>query len=561
MDCLSPRNPTKFIVFMKASQIGATECGLNWLGYIIHHSPGPTLMVQPTKEVAEKASKQRIQPMIDSTPVLRDSVKPHRERDSGNTILLKEFYGGMLIIGGANSAASLRSMPIKNLFMDEIEEYPVDVDGEGDPISLAEKRTSTFARRKIYKCSSPAEKETSKIEPEYEKSDKRQYHVPCPFCGHKQVLKWSNIIFDKDDLDAGVFYKCCNCDDLIEEHHKTFMLENGEWIAEKEFKGIAGFHLSSLYSPVGWTSWREIVEEFLDAQKDTALLKTWTNTRLAETWEMQYEKINETALYMKRKEYEEDCPSGVLVLTGGIDVQADRIELSVWGWGHLFEAWLIEHRVFRGDPSGDQVWTELRDFLLEKRYKHQYNIELHIAACCIDTGYKTNEVYAFVKPLEGRRVYAVKGSNTAGDPLVRRPSTSNIAKVSLFTIGTDTAKDALFGKIRIGQTHFPMSVDEEYFRQLTAEVLDKRMRMGRPVRFYKQVYDRNETLDCFVYSYVAVNILNPDFDVLAKKINPPDEEEKKEVEEEKKEVPVTFVKRPNQRKPKRRGGFVTGWKK
>src|SRR5438552_7394144 len=173
MDCPSPSHPAERVVVMAGAQIGKTECGNNWIGYVIHRSPGPMLMVQPTVEVAKRVSKQRLAPMIESTPVLRARVAEARSRDSGNTVQVKEFEGGLLIITGANSGAGLRSMPIRFLFMDEVDEYPGDVDGQGDPIALAEKRTSTFARRKIFLTSTPTIKGLSRIDREYLASDRR----------------------------------------------------------------------------------------------------------------------------------------------------------------------------------------------------------------------------------------------------------------------------------------------------------------------------------------------------------------------------------------------------
>ena len=178
MDCLSPTSPVERVVFMKAAQLGATEMGSNWIGYVIHHAPGPMMAVWPTVDMAKRNSKQRIDPLIEESAALSELISPARSRDSGNTILAKEFRGGVLVMTGANSAVGLRSMPVRYLFLDEVDGYPLDVEGEGDAISLAEARTRTFARRKIFIVSTPTISGASAIEREYEASDQRRYFVP-----------------------------------------------------------------------------------------------------------------------------------------------------------------------------------------------------------------------------------------------------------------------------------------------------------------------------------------------------------------------------------------------
>jgi phage terminase large subunit GpA-like protein len=199
MDDLSVVSPVKRVVFMKGAQVGGTEAGNNWLGYIIHHAPAPILFVQPTVDIAKRLSKQRLAPMFEESPALSERIAPSRERDSGNTVLMKEFQGGVLIITGANSAAGLRSMPIRFLFLDEVDAYPGDVDGEGDPVQLAEKRTTTFSRRKVFLVSTPTVKDVSRIEREYLNSDQRRFFVPCPHCGNMDWMRWSNLKWDECD--------------------------------------------------------------------------------------------------------------------------------------------------------------------------------------------------------------------------------------------------------------------------------------------------------------------------------------------------------------------------
>ncbi len=268
MDCLSPASPIERVVFMKGAQVGGTGCGSCWIGYVIHHAPGPMMAVWPTVEMAKRNSKQRIDPLIEESPVLAALIAPARSRDAGNTILAKEFRGGVLVMTGANSAVGLRSMPVRYLFLDEVDGYPLDVEGEGDAISLAEARTRTFTRRKIFIVSTPTIAGASSIEREYEASDQRRYFVPCPHCAHAQWFRFEQLRWERGRPETAV-YVCESCETPIAEHHKTWMLEHGQWRATAPGNGrTAGFHLSSLYSPVGWRSWREIAAawEELDRQ-------------------------------------------------------------------------------------------------------------------------------------------------------------------------------------------------------------------------------------------------------------------------------------------------------
>lgn len=283
MDALSASSPIQRVVFEKGAQIGATESGLNWIGYVIDQAPGPMLSVAPTVDMAKRYSKQRVAPMIEESPALRDSVADSRSRDSGNTVLAKEFAGGVLVMTGANSAVGLRSMPARYVFLDEVDGYPGDVDGEGDPVALAEARTRTFQRRKIYMVSTPTIAGRSRIDREFSKSDQRRFFVPCPHCDHFQTLQFKQLKWPKQEPTRATYW-CEDCGAEIGEEHKTEMLRRGEWRATAEGDGrTVGFHLSSMYSPVGWMSWVEIAQRWEAAQGDPELLKEFINTRLVDT--------------------------------------------------------------------------------------------------------------------------------------------------------------------------------------------------------------------------------------------------------------------------------------
>lgn len=392
MDCLSPTSPVERVVFMKAAQLGATEMGSNWIGYVIHHAPGPMMAVWPTVEMAKRNSKQRIDPLIEESSALAELIAPARSRDSGNTILAKEFRGGVLVMTGANSAVGLRSMPVRYLFLDEVDGYPLDVEGEGDAISLAEARTRTFARRKIFIVSTPTISGASAIEREYEASDQRRYFVPCPHCSHRQWLRFEQLRWDKGQPETAA-YICESCDTAIAEHHKTWMLEHGEWramITDGTGK-TAGFHLSSLYSPVGWRSWREIAAAWEAAVSkesgSAAAIKTFKNTELGETWVEEGEAPDWQRLVERREDYRVGTvPQGGLLLVGAADVQKDRIEASVWAFGRGKESWLVEHRVLMGDTARDTVWKRLAEMLAET-WTHASGAAMPLARFALDTVY------------------------------------------------------------------------------------------------------------------------------------------------------------------------------
>ncbi|WKZ15440.1 MAG: phage terminase large subunit family protein [Candidatus Jettenia caeni] len=515
MDCLSPHSPVVRVVFMKGSQVGGTECGQNWIGYIIHHCPGPTLMVQPTVEIAKRISKQRLAPMIEETKVLNERVAEARSRDSGNTLFVKEFKGGVLILTGANSAVGLRSMPIRFLFLDEVDGYPQDVDGEGNPVSLAEKRTSTFARKKIFLVSTPTVKGISKIEREYLLTDQRRYFVPCPHCGHMDWIRWENIQWQENKPETAKLL-CVNCSVLIEEKYKTWMLEHGEWRATVQINSKAvGYHISSLYSPLGWKSWVEIVQEFLASKNDPVALKTWINHCLAETWNEEGEEIEAHSLKARLEQYNAEVPHGVGVLIAAVDVQGDRLECHVVGYGAGEESWLIAFSQFPGDPGREQVWFELDKFLLQE-FEHESGVKLKIEACGVDSGgHHTDAVYRFCKARQSRKIWALKGDT--GKEVVGRPSDKNRYRTKLFIVGTDTAKDILFSRMKIktpgpGYIHLPNWIDDEYLEQLTSEKAIKKYVKGRgAVREYVKTRERNEALDLTVYSLATLYTFGPHF--------------------------------------------------
>jgi phage terminase large subunit GpA-like protein len=537
MDCLSPTSPVERVVFMKAAQLGATEMGSNWIGYVIHHAPGPMMAVWPTVEMAKRNSKQRIDPLIDESSILRELIAPARSRDSGNTILAKEFRGGVLVMTGANSAVGLRSMPVRYLFLDEVDGYPIDVDGEGSAVALAEARTRTFSRRKIFIVSTPTIAGVSTIEREYEASDQRRYFVPCPHCGHRQWLRFEQLRWERGEdgnFPDTAAYVCESCEVPIPEHHKTWMLEHGEWRAMADGNGgnsgrTAGFHLSSLYSPIGWRSWKDVAAAWESAISkeagSAAAIKTFKNTELGETWVEEGEAPDWQRLLERREDYRiGTIPVGGLLLTAGADVQKDRIEVSIWAFGRGKESWLVEHRVLMGDTARDEVWKSLASVLRET-WTHETGCQLGLGRLALDTGFATQEAYAFVRGVRDPRLMAVKGvargaalvgtptavDATSGGKKLRRgikvfSVAGGIAKLEFYNNlrkSPEVAEDGLTIRYPAGFVHLP-KVDAEFLQQLCAEqLITRRDRNGFAIREWQKMRERNEALDCYVYARAA----------------------------------------------------------
>lgn len=514
------------IVVMTSSQVGKTEILLNALGYYVDQDPSPVMVVQPNLTMGQAFSKDRLAAMIRDSDKLREVVSDAKSRDSGNTTMHKKFPGGHITISSSGSPAGLASRPIRVLFLDEIDRFEHNVKGEGSPISLATARTKTFFNRKIFMCSTPTIKGISAIESAFEESDMRYYNVPCPECDHYQVLKWKNVVWDDNKPESAV-YACEECGSLIEESSKQWMINNGKWVATNALNKTAGFHISELYSV--WSTWADMATNFLEAKKNPETLKTFLNTALGESWEEQGDSVEYEALLQRRLNYDHTAiPEEVLVIVAGVDTQKDRLEITITGFGRNYEAWVIDHRIFWGDPNAANCWADL-DAYLKTRFKTESGRVMPISCACVDSGgHSTNAVYQFTKPRQARRIFAIKGLSVAGKPIANKPSYVGKNKAVLYGVGTDSAKEAIYARLTtdIDQTtlHFPSDVDEEYFKQLTAEKRVAKFVRGRKSLVWKQIRPRNEALDCLVYCFAAIYILNPNWDSIEQRtlINEPD---------------------------------------
>lgn len=510
------------VVFMKSAQVGWTELLNNVLGYYMDHDPCPILVVQPTLQMCQAWSKDRLQPMLRDTPALRDKVKEAKSRDSENTVLHKKFAGGHLTAVGANSPSGLASRPIRIVICDEIDRFPASAGTEGNPRKLAEKRQKTFWNKKTLVGGTPTIKGLSEVEAEFENSDQRFYYVPCPHCKEKQTLKWSQVQWPKDEPEKAGYF-CEHCEKEISHNEKHQMLLRGEWVASKPFNGVAGFFINELYSP--WVTWREMVRDWIESQKSKETLQTFINTSLGETFEDYGEQKNPDKLFLRKEDYQATVPAQVKVLTAGIDVQKDRIEYEIIGWGEGKESWGIKYEILLGDPNLQEVWKQLTE-RMRRTFEHEEIGLMRIACATIDSGgMHTQIVYNYCKPQNRPidRFYAIKGKDGEGRPIANpRDAIGYPARRKVLIIGVDTAKSSVYSHLDIEEPgpaycHFPNlpEYNEEYFKQLTAEKVITKMSKGFPVRVWQKIRPRNEALDIRSYNFAALEILNPDLKVVS----------------------------------------------
>ena len=555
MDTISD-DAIETVVIMSCAQVGKTEMLLNLIGYHIEQDPSPILVVQPTLDMSQTFSKDRLAPMLRDTPVLKGKVKDPRARDSGNTTLKKNFAGGHITICGANSPSSLASRPIRIVLCDEVDRFPPSAGTEGDPIDLARKRAATFHNRKFVMVSTPTIEGNSRIASAFETTDKREYHVPCADCGEHQIMKWSNVQWEEDKPETAC-YSCEHCGSIWDDAARYRAIRRGIWRATApEVIGKAGFRLSGLCSP--WTSLENAVRDFLEAKKLPETLRVWVNTYLGETWsdEASGDGLDDYDIANHREDYGDKVPQDVVLLTCGADVQSDRIECELVGHCKDSETYSIDYQIFYGDPNSAGVWAEFDEYLA-LTWEREDGVELTIKGTCVDSGgHHTQSVYRFCKPRLGKRVFAIKGVGGEGKPLVNgKPSTNNNLKCKLWLIGVDTAKEIIYSNLRIkevgaGYCHFPSRYSDEYFKQLTAEKVVKKYHKGFHRREWVKVRARNEALDCRVYALAALSILGVSVNMLAQKSAKSDVKDADLV----KPHPI---QRPAQR---RKSGFVNGWR-
>lgn len=513
------------IVIQASAQVGKTELELNMMGRAIDVDPGPMLFVQPTDGFAEDFSKRRVAPMIRACAVLQRKVYEAKSRDAGNTIAMKTFPGGSVAFTGANSPTELAGRPVRYVFMDEIDRFPVSAGTEGDPLDLAERRTETFrSNRKIVKTSTPTVKGVSKIERAFLTGTQEEWHTQCPHCLQYSYIKFDDIRFDKEEYKDengeqqfhvyNVRWRCFLCQAELPEYETKRC--PARWVSKNPRAleaGIRSFRLNAFMSP--WSDWTDICRMFLKSKTDPEKLKVFTNTVLGETWESREHTGVPEMLYARREPYDAEVPNGPLVLTMGVDTQDNRLEYEVVGWDREEQSWGISRGIIPGRADTRAVWEEI-DSLLDREWKLDNGMALRIGACFVDSGgHFTQEIYkqCAVRYRAGRRIFPIKGEGGEGKEYVRMMK-KDTGKYSSprFIIGVDSGKESIMAATGVESVgprymHFPndyrCGYDMAFFKGLISEKMVIHRRMGQAVTAWEKIYERNEPLDCRNYARAA----------------------------------------------------------
>lgn len=516
MDALSEDSTCRKVVFKKSSQVGGTEAGSNWLGYIMAHAKGPVAVVMPTEKAMLDWASQKFDPMAKDTPAIAAVMANRSNRAGDNSAARKRFTGGILYFKTAGSTTELKSTSLRYYIADEVDEWDWTT-LQGDPLGLLEIRATTFHDRKGFVVSSPTLKDASRIEEQFDLGDQRHFMVACPHCEERQHLKWSNVRWQKTgNRVSRAWYVCEECGAEIDEHHKPAMLSAGRWVAHNSAGAWRSYHINAIYSPIGLgLSWAELADEWIEAQDDPAKLMRFINTRLGETWADRSHDMKPNVLAARAEPYAlRTIPVGALVLTAGVDTQDDRLEVRVIGWGMDGKEWTIDYHVIHGNPAEERIWDALDEYLTAE-FSNARGKTLRIEATAIDTGgHHTHAVYAYVRRAKARRVMAIKGASQPGRVILGKPSHQDVnwrgqtikKGVALYTVGADTAKHLIYNRLNGDndkdpserKVHFSHELDSGFYDQQVSETYNPRKR-----RWELKKGKRNEVLDTHVYAIAA----------------------------------------------------------
>ncbi len=512
-------------VLMKCARVGATEGGLNIVGFHMHREPTHVMIVLPTVDDAKEYSKEQLEPTIADSPALAALVSDE-VKDKKNTILGKTYPGGRCVIGGANSPRFFRRRTSQVIILEEVDGYSLSktAKGEGDQVKLAEKRSESYGRRaKIYLNSTPTIKGQSRIEKEFAGGDQRHYHLPCPHCGHQQPLRWERLEYKER---AEPIYRCDGCEGEIGEEHKETMLLAGVWIPANPGAPYRSYHINALYSP--FVRWARLVEEWIEAQDDQEKLQTFVNLALGEPWEDRVTKTLVEDVRDRARRYDGgsgdtprrfDVPKRGTILVCGVDKQPGELHYVVRAYGPEEESWLIEWGIIRGDTSRPEVWGALEQLRTERSWLHESGARLSIGAMCVDAGDDPAPVYAWTKPRLGQYVFAIKGSSDATSDILPKKYTKTSAKSRLYVCGVQAVTKRLFRRaalpapdpcpLEVGPTflHFNERATAEYLDEFFAMRPKAKLHRGKRITVYERPSGkRNEKHDCEVYAYLALQL-------------------------------------------------------
>ncbi len=528
------------VSYQTGAQLGKTTIQQCIAGYFIEHDPRSQIFIQPTQGDVQTFLETKLRPMLEANPTIARRMAKPRGRDGVNNSRIISYIGGWLMFGWAGSPRTLRGRSAPVTHADEVDGM-LGSTGEGDPLELLAQRGATFGDLQLRtESSTPTIKGASRIELSFLAGDQRRYYVPCPDCGEAQYLKWSQVVWNGRDAPEGeqdpdsARYACEHCGSLWNDGQRIDAIRSAErkgggWRAAERFKGHASFHAPEMLST--FRKLRDIVQSYLDKMA-AGDLQSFVNVSLAETFEETAEKVDADNLFERREVYAATIPMGGLYLTAGVDMQPDRLEVSIIAWGMFERSWSVTHRVLWGDPLAGDVWNDLDDLLAEE-WRHESGVMLKVQATCVDTGGTsgyTQCAYEYIRSRRSGRRFAIKGIAGWGRPVVEKPkrkqSGKRSRKVDLFLVGVDEAKLVIMRRLELqkdgpGYCHFPKNDehDESYFAQLTAEKLRTKFAKGFPVREWtKPDKARNEVLDCRVYAYAALKIMNPSLAGYAKRL-------------------------------------------
>lgn len=517
MDAMSLHSPVREIVVMKSSQVGVTEAMVNVIGYVMNHAPCPVMVLMPTLDARDTWKVQKLNPLLQETPAVRDILGGLRARDAANTKDVIDFPGGVLFLAGGNSPNSYAQRSVRVLMMDDLDRFPGEIGSEGDPVSLARGRCKAYPRYKLMLVSTPTIKGASLIEREYQQTDQRKYHVPCPACGHMQPLVWANLKWDQATKPPSrAWYECEACGTAIDEHHKPAMLAAGRWIATAPGAQRRGYHVSALYAPIGLgPSWLDLARQFLAAKDDPGQLKAFLNTQLGETWEDRTSQLKTHDLEQRMEASVKlgEITPGIAALTAFVDTQDTWLDITLLGW-HERGYRIIDWHQIQGDTARQEVWDQLADWINAPR-RNAFGREMRIAAVGIDSrGHRGEQVRAFVLRTDLKvRVYACQGATTRmGRPIATSPSYPDKSATGkplrtgygIWNIGTEYCKDFIYSHLAADGERpleervfrFPDGLPTAYFDGLLSETYNPETR--RYERKKGARYKRNEPLDGLV---------------------------------------------------------------
>ena len=504
LDAFCNENVHKVVV-KSASQIGKSTVLLGIIGYFVANDPATIMIVQPTLETAQDFSKDRLSRLIQDCPVLKPLFQDEgKTRNSNQTILSKFFTGGRIVLVGANSPSGLASKPIRILLCDEVDRFAISSGSEGDPVSLAEKRQTTFWNYKTGLFSTPTIEGVSKIDYEYKLGTQEEWQHKCPNCGEYHFLDFRQM----QGVNP-VKWRCPTCG--FDFTQIEMAATQQKYVAQNPQSKVRSFWINGFSSP--WLTWEQIMKEYEDAKNNPTNEAVVFNTRFGMTYQLRGEFEDETQFTNNLEEYGAQLPANVKVLTAGVDVQYNRLECSIFGWdGEV--AYGICHNVIYGMPSDEITWQNLDD-LLESEFSFADGRKLKIARTFIDSGFSTEDVYKYCKKNVHKGRFAIKGLSTYGGALIHSTSVQKNGAV-LIVLNVNEGKQQIFNLLESGNVHFgkncttlQRNFNELYFKQLIAE---KRVtkQVGGVVRLVWEPvtkHARNEALDCFSYSLAAMKSL------------------------------------------------------